>query len=79
MKAKKCLRFWFTKDEDQETGSEDGQPTMMEKPIGPLMTQLGTGLSFVSQHLRTAEGTVSVWVADMAAQPGCFSVCVFSL
>lgn len=48
-------RFSFIQD---ETGSEGRQPTMMEKPIGPLITQLGIGLSFVSQHLRTPEVTV---------------------
>lgn len=36
----------------RQTGSDEPQPTIMENPIGPLITQLGTGLSFLSQHLR---------------------------
>lgn len=31
------------------------QFTIMDNPIGPLITQLGIGLSFVSQHLRIAQ------------------------
>lgn len=31
------------------------EPTIMENPIGPLITQLGMGLSFNSQHLRTLQ------------------------
>lgn len=27
----------------------------MENPIGPLITQLGMGLSFVSQHLKVTQ------------------------
>lgn len=30
----------------------EAAPTMMEKPMGPLITQLGMGLSFLSQHLE---------------------------
>lgn len=33
------------------------EPTIMENPIGPLITQFGTGLSFLSQHLRTSQTT----------------------
>ena len=36
----------------------DKQPTNMENPIGPLTTQLGMGLSFVSQHLRRPPRTL---------------------
>lgn len=35
-----------------QTGSDEPQLTIMENPIGPLITQLGMGLSFVSQHLK---------------------------
>ena len=35
-----------------KTGSAEAQPTMTERPIGPLITKLGMELSFVSQHLE---------------------------
>lgn len=34
---------------------KDVEPTIMENPIGPLITQFGMGLSFLSQHLRTLQ------------------------